>query len=424
MNNVFDIVVCGGGMGGVCSVIAAARKGISVLLVEKYGFAGGMATSGLVNPFMSFRRQIQKADGAWECGEGDGDIIASPIFVEIVNRLKSMGAADESGQIFDDEILKFVLDGMLIESGAKILYHSFVSGAKINKSSIDEISLTTKSDNPRIRAKVFIDATGDGDLAYLAGFPYEMGAGDEGDCQPMTLCFRVGGVSGFSSFGEVMENLNSIYSDAKKSGAITIPRENVLLFRTLRPDVIHFNTTRIIGKDGTDSMELGQAEIEGRSQAMSLFSLFREKSAFFKDAFMLKMACQIGVRETRRITGAYKLTAGDVVGAKTFGDGIARSSYPIDIHNPKGEGTVIKKVEGPFYEIPFRCLIPEESTNLLMACRAISSTHEAHSSLRVMPVVASIGQAAGFAAAEAVKNKKPLSEIDGKILKSQLLSAP
>ncbi len=421
MSNVFDLVVCGAGMGGVCSAIAAARNGISVLLIERYGFAGGMATSGLVNPFMSFRKQIRNDDGTWQGGRADEDIIASPIFIEIVNRLKSLGAADESGQTFDDETLKFILDGMLVESGVKILYHSFVSGAKTNRSSIDEVTVTTKSDTLRIKAKVFIDATGDGDLAYLTGFPFETGTGDEEACQPMTLCFRVGGVSGFSSFDEIWKNLNSIYSDAKKSGAITIPRENVLLFKTLRPDIIHFNTTRVVGKDGTDSMELGQAEIEGRHQAMSLLSLFKGKSAFFKDAFMLKMACQIGVRETRRITGAYTVTEEDVVGAKTFEDGIARSSYPIDIHNPKGEGTVIKRVEGPFYEIPFRCLIPEESTNLLMACRAISSTHEAHSSLRVMPVVASIGQAAGFAAAEAVKNKKQVPEIDGKILKSQLL---
>ena len=183
---------------------------------------------------------------------------------------------------------------------------------------------------------------------------------------------------------------------------------------------MHFNTTRVIAKDGTVSKDLGEAETIARNQVWELFNVFKNKSELCRDAFILKIAAQIGIRETRRVMGGYVLDANDVINAKTFDDGIARSSYPIDIHNPSGSGTVIERVKGGYYEIPYRCIVPKGSKNLLMACRAISSTHEAHSSLRVMPVVASIGEAAGLAAVEALEEKISVSKVDGSKLKKMI----
>ncbi|MFA6568488.1 MAG: FAD-dependent oxidoreductase, partial [Victivallales bacterium] len=381
MSKVYDVIVAGGGPGGVSAAVAAARNGMSVLMIERYGFAGGMATSGLVNPFMYYR---SNTDANY--------YLPSPVFMEIVKSLSENGALEKDGHVFDDEILKILLDNILLESKVEILYHSMVTGAVSKNGTVSEITVACKEGRKDFKAKIFIDATGDGDLASFAGFETQKGRKEDGACQPMTLCFRLGGVKA-DDWGALHKELNEIYMEGKAKGEISDPRENVLIFRTLRPDVVHFNTTRVIAKDGTISKDLGEAEIVARRQTWELFNVFKSRAQSCRDSFILKIATQIGVRETRRVMGEYVLDADDVVKAKTFDDGIARSSYPIDIHNPSGSGTVIKAVEGGYYEIPYRCIIPKGSKNLLMACRAISSTHEAHSSLRVMPVVASVGEA-------------------------------
>lgn len=408
MNKTYDVIVVGGGPGGVSAAITAARNGMSVLLIERYGFAGGMATTGLVNPFMYYR---SKTDA--------NHYLPSPVFMEIVKNLSDNGAADKDGHVFDDEIMKILLDKLLIDSNVEILYHSIVTGAVSKNGAVSAITVACKEGRRDFKAKIFIDATGDGDLAAFAGFETEKGRKEDGACQPMTLCFRLGGVAPHE-WQKLWVELNDIYKEGKANGEISDPRENVLIFKTLRPDVIHFNTTRVIAKDGTVSSQLGEAEIIARKQVWELFNAFKNRSQYCKDSFILKIATQIGIRETRRVMGEYVLDADDVVKAKTFEDGIARSSYPIDIHNPSGSGTVIKQIEGGYYEIPYRCIVPKGSKNLLMACRAISSTHEAHSSLRVMPVVASVGEAAGLAAVEAVKGKISVSEVDGSKLKKNI----
>jgi hypothetical protein len=408
MKKAYDVVVAGGGPGGVSAAVTAARNGMSVLMIERYGFAGGMATAGLVNPFMYYR---SKTDANY--------YLPSPIFMEIVKNLSDNAAVDKEGHVFDDEILKVLLDKLLLDAGVEILYHSMVTGAVSKNGSISKIAVACKEGRKDFKAKIFIDATGDGDLASFAGFETEKGRKEDGACQPMTLCFRLGGVKA-DDWNALRKELNEIYLEGKAKGEISDPRENVLIFRTLRPDVVHFNTTRVVAKDGTISKQLGEAEIIARKQTWELFNIFKSKSQLCRDSFILKIAAQIGIRETRRVMGEYVLDEDDVVESKTFEDGIARSSYSIDIHNPSGSGTVIKAVKGGYYEIPYRCIVPKGSKNLLMACRAISSTHEAHSSLRIMPVVASIGEAAGLAAVEAVKWKISVSEVDGTKLKKNI----
>ncbi len=408
MSKKYDVIVVGGGPGGIGAAVTAARNGMSVLLIERYGFAGGMATAGLVNPFMYYR---SNTDANY--------YLPSPVFMEIVKSLSDNGAADKEGKVFDDEILKILLDKLLIDSNVEILYHALVVGAVSKSGAISEIAVACKEGRKDFKAKILIDATGDGDLAHFAGFETEKGRKEDGACQPMTLCFRLGGVKA-DDWDALRKELNEIYMEGKARGEISDPRENVLISRTLRPDVIHFNTTRVIAKDGTVSKDLGEAEIIARKQVWEIFNVFKSKSQLCMDAFILKIATQIGIRETRRVMGGYVLDANDVINAKTFDDGIARSSYPIDIHNPSGSGTVIERVKGGYYEIPYRCIVPKGSKNLLMACRAISSTHEAHSSLRVMPVVASIGEAAGLAAVEAIKGGISVSDVDGAKLKKNI----
>ena len=209
--------------------------------------------------------------------------------------------------------------------------------------------------------------------------------------------------------------------EAKAKGEVKNPRENVLKFLTVHPDVIHFNTTRVIGKSSLDGWETTEAEIEGRRQVDDMVRFLKKYVKGFEKSYLMKMGSQIGVRESRRIMGKYVLTADDVLSARHFEDGIACASYPIDIHNPTGTGTDIRRLkDGTFYKIPYRCLVPEGIDNLLIASRCISATHEAHSSLRVMPIVWAIGEAAGTAASFCLQKKIKPVDVDAGELRKKL----
>jgi hypothetical protein len=196
----------------------------------------------------------------------------------------------------------------------------------------------------------------------------------------------------------------------------------VLFFSCVQDDEIHFNTTRVVGRDATDSLGLTAAEVEGRRQAEQFVSWLRDEVAGFGNAYLSVTAAQIGVRESRRVRGLYGLTGDDVLTCRKFADGIARAHYAIDIHSPTGAGTEIKPLPpGDWYEIPYRCLVPPSIANLLVAGRCISADHVAHSSLRVMPIAAAVGEAAGTAAAMAVRQDVAPAELDSTSLIRQLV---
>jgi len=409
----YDIAVVGGGTGGVPAAVEAARSGAKVLLVERYGFLGGMATAGLVNPYM----------GYWAGGKP----IVRGIFEETLAGLRNGGGLAENGQTFDEEVLKVVLDRMVLEAGVATLFHAAFVSCECACGRIESARFVSKEGCFDVTAEVFIDATGDADLAAAAGASVEIGRSEDGLCQPMTLSFRLAGIDLAalpSDFGKLRKILNDAYLAAKADGSIDNPREDILIFKTLREDVLHFNTTRVVGKSPVSTAQLSEAEFEGRRQAFELLRLFKERVAGFEDAYIQKSGVLIGVRESRRVMGEYVLQVEDILSARKFDDAVACSSYPVDIHNPAGTGTVIRRLPpGQWYEIPYRSIVPLGLDNLLMAARSISATHEAHSSLRVMPVVAAIGQAAGAAAAMAASERRAARDVDADQLRNRLVAA-
>jgi len=394
----------------LCAAVAAAQEGADTLLIERYGFLGGMATAGLINPFMPYYT--------------GGEQIIEGLFQQIIDRLEAAGGwshrQDEwARDAFDPEIMKLVAQDMAEEAGVRLRLHTMVVDASSKDGHVGQVLLASKSGLEAAEAAIFIDATGDGDLAARAGAQYEQGRPEDGLSQPMTLMFRMAGVD--EECMPSREAINRLYDEAKATGQIDNPRENVLWFYTTRPGEIHFNTTRVVRRDGTSAADLTAAELEARRQVKQMVKFLTAKVPGFANAYLSATGTQIGVRESRRILGEYVLTAEDVLGARKFADGIARGCYDIDIHSPTGTGTVIKSLPaGESYDIPYRCLCPRGFDNLLVAGRPISATHQAHSSVRIMPIAAAVGEAAGTAAAMGIAQKQSVTTVDVAQLRERL----
>ena len=413
MNKHYDLVVVGGGFAGVAAAMEAARHGKQVLLVEKYNCLGGAAMNCLVMPFMNFWTHDPET-GAQQFLTGD-------LFLEVVEELRKLGGMDDT-RIFHDEPLKLVLNRLCLRYGVELLFNTVVVSAMTVNGEIKSLQAWGKSRMLTLEADYFIDATGDAELSVLAGCGYQLGRDGDNLCQPMTLSFRVAGVNR-EKYLEAKPNINPLYSEYQQKGLIKNPRENVLIFRTLQDDVLHFNTTRVVKHNPTDPVEVTKAEIEAREQVFEIFNFLQQNIAGFEKAYIISTALQIGIRESRMVEGEYKLTVDDLKSLARFEDAIAVANYDIDIHNPEGAGTSHYYFgKGEWYEIPYRCLIPKACTNLLVAGRCISSDHEAQASYRIMPFCAELGQAAGAAVSVAVDSGKTLRTIDLKQLQSLLRS--
>lgn len=414
-----DVVVIGGGPGGMSAAVMAARQGAKTVLVERYGALGGMASFGEVTPFMS--------------NHLDNVALDRPLYVDWCRKMWKYLPPSERSDTFDEQITlqetrkiskdvaMLASEDLCLEAGVKLIYHHNLVDVVMNDKTIKAAIFASKSGFVAVQGKIFIDGTGDGDLAKLSGCRCEFG-NEDGFCQPMTLCFKLSGVD-----ADIMPDragINELYDQAKAAGEIDCPRENVLWFLTHEKDVIHFNTTRIIKKSGVCGTDLSEAEIEGRRQMRDFLKFLRAHVPGFANARIHSVAHHIGIRETRRVVGLITQTAEDFETARKYPDGIAKARYVIDIHNPSGSGTVIKHIpEDDWYEVSYRAIVPAGIDNLLIGCRAISMDHELHSSIRVMPPVCSIGQAAGMAAAMAVKENKNPAEIDGAKLRKNLVQA-
>ena len=400
-----DVMVAGGGPGGLGAAVMAARAGAKTLLIERFGFLGGMAVSGEVHPFMSNHVDHEPLDG--------------PIYTEWVEKMQAYwpGGKGQERYISKDAAM-LAAEDLCLEAGVDLLYHHHLADVIVEDGAIEGLVLFSKSGLTVARAGAYIDCTGDADLAARAGCEFEQG-GPSGHCQPMTLCFKLRCVDKSRSPGR--EELNRLYDEAKGRGEIACTRENVLVFNWLEEDVLHFNTTRIIHRDGTSGADLSAAEIEGRKQVRQFLQFFRNHVPGYEDAQIHSIAHHIGIRETRRVKGRAYLTRADYEEGRKFRDAIARVRYPIDIHNPDGTGTeIIPLPEGEWYEIPYGCIVPTSVQNILVGGRPISVDHAVHSSMRVMPPACTVGQAAGMAAAlSAARNCAP-AELDGVEIRQKL----
>lgn len=387
----WDLIVAGGGLTGVAAAVAARRQGLEVLLLEKAGFLGGAPGTMLINPFMPYSTTV----------DGQRFPLSRGFFAELQGLLKEVGGYRGPGrEDIHEEYLKLALDRLTVREGVQVLFHAVLCGVTKDGDTITAIQAVTKAGVLTFSARTYIDSTGDADLAVMAGCPYQLGR-EDGLCQPMTLCFRIGNID-IPVFQQNRQLMQDKYKQFQAEGKITNPRENVLVFNTLVDGMLHFNTTRVVRHNPVDPFDVTKAEMAAREQMFEVFHFLKAHVPGCENSQLIYSAGEIGVRESRMILGEYVLTQEDLVGLVKFPDKIAAGNYDIDIHNPEGSGTShYYFAPGTWYTIPYRSLLPRDIDNLLVAGRCISATHEAQASIRILPIVATLGQAAGVAAAVA-----------------------
>lgn len=422
-----DVLVVGGGTAGLCAAVAASRAGASTMLIEQGGCCGGMATQALVGPFMT-------------CYDALGEeMIIKGLFEEVVDRLVAKGGAIHPSKVkagtaftsyivvghqhvtpFDAEVLKQVMDEMLLEANVEALYHAQLIQPIMAGSTVTGAIVACKSGVKAISCKVMVDCTGDGDAAVRAGAPYELGDEASGRIQPASMFFRIGNVDSDRVDQEIAEHQDDFYrkdgvnyrslhwriAEARENGDWNLNRVSIGMFRGVRKDEWSINTSRIMHVDGTDSASLTRAEMEGRKQVAQIFQFFKKYVPGCENAVLLSSASRVGIRETRHIKGEYVLQVEDVVNANVPKDSIAMAANSIDVHGRFGavSNEYTPVTGGRYYGVPYRCLVPLKVDGLLVAGRCISATSDAAGAIRVMPPCMATGQAAGIAAALSVKS--------------------
>jgi hypothetical protein len=434
-------LVVGGGNAGCAAAIAAARHGARTLLVERYGFLGGTATAAMVGPWMTFHSSNERIVGG--------------IAQEIVDRLQRKGASpghlpDSSDYVatitpFDPEVHKALLFELMQEAGVSLLLHAYFLSAQVDGDEVRSATFATIGGNRTYAAPVVVDATADALVAASAGVPTQQGD-ERGRVQPATLMFRLSHVD-LAKLAEYLRDhpdqmrtslapqdrvpqaltavagLGDLWEQARTDGLVDVPRELVSFFISPYPDEVTVNMTRVVNVDPLDPDDLTRAEVQSRLQAMQLLEFFRQRVPGFEDARIAASGTQVGIRESRRIVGRYTLTREDVLQGRSFDDAVARSAYPIDVHNPSGSGTTTHRLApGASYEIPYRTMLPVNRERLIVAGRCISTTHEALASTRLTPTVMTLGQAAGTAAAIACARRVRVGDVDTASLREQLIA--
>lgn len=424
-----DVLVVGGGPSGIIAALCAAQNGAKTMLIERCNFTGGCLTAGLVQVIGPFNDRA-------------GNLIIEGKPLEFIQRITEMGGTrgDPREIVWlpqDSEITKYVADQMLVEANVELLYDSLVVDAVIEADCLRGVVFENKAGRQAVIAGVTIDCTGDADVAARAGVPYELGW--PGTClmQPMTLGYRINGVC-LPTWPDVDSDTVEAYQEAiKRHGPISGPDAIVErsitsdseyarpgglpLLPLIREGECFVNKTRIPGS-GIDPGDITKAAIEGRRQAWEQVTWLNKHLSQFREAYISQTAPMVGVRETRRIIGEYQLTKEDVLSARKFFDGVARGHYWIDIHDPQSSRTYYTYLKpGTWYDIPYRCLLPKGITGLLVAGRCISGTYEAAASYRIMSHCMAVGQAAGTAAALAMRHGIPPDSVNIEELRDTLV---
>ncbi|OPX45105.1 putative thiazole biosynthetic enzyme [Ruminiclostridium hungatei] len=432
-----DILVVGAGPAGIGAAVCAARNSAKTMVIDDSGCVGGQATNGLVGPFMT----VYDAKSEKQIIKG--------IFQEIVDRMVEMGGAIQPSEVrsetsragfykighdhvgpFDHEALKMVASDMILEAGAELLLHTRFIDVLKEEDRIVGVVIANKSGMSVIRAKIIIDCSGDADVAARSGVRYELGNINDGNMQPATMFFRVCNVDSERLKAHIKEHeaeIRPFYGPFswlirdKQEEWGNVPRAEVCLFESPEPGEYRLNVTRILDIDGTNAEDLTKAELIGMKQVHKVFDFMKKYAVGFENAKFMGTAARVGIRETRHIEGLYKLTSDDVINCRVPENSIAVLATNMDTHNKNDPGGTYYTLEkGPYFGVPYTCLVPKAVSNLLVAGRSISADAIAGSATRMIPCCIVFGQAAGTAAALAVKEGKLPAAVDVKKLRVTL----
>lgn len=434
---IYDVIVCGAGPSGINACIQAKRLGLKVLLIEKEAVLGGTNILSLVNPLMTFHNNGKQVIGG----------IASEIVETLINNKACLGHINDPLGFcstitpVDLEYLKSLYFNLIAEEQIDLLLHTQVVEVIMKDKVIDAIKVLHVNGFENIKGKMFIDATGDGNIAYLAKADYLLGRDVDHLCQPMTMPFQVGNVDmnklkeaikcdphNFvvaSSYDYQYVGISGFFKEiklAKDNHEFNVNRDRVLLFEDVIPNQVTINMTRVSELSALNVDDLTKAEMLGRKQIEEVFIFLKKYIPGFENSYIVKTPYQIGVRETRHIVCDYMMTKEDILNNQTFEDSIAIGAFPMDIHAPKGDSLELSiKQDDLSYEVPMRILLPKNLDNLIITGRAIGATHEAAASLRTTPIVMALGQAAGVIASVAIKNKMMIHCLDYQEIQKFLL---
>lgn len=406
-NDAYDVLVLGAGPAGFAAAVWAARGGAKTLLVERGGDVGGMATIGLMSH--------------WTGSTKGG------FYEEILDRCSVAG---QRTNLIDPEKLKLTMLEMLAEAGADLLLYTLASRPIMEDKRICGVIVENKSGRTAYMARLVVDATGDGDIAALAGVPYSKGRPGDGKMQPMTLMFKISGVETeravFPGSFESKAQVPAGEIQALGKEHLPHPAGHVLLYPTTLPGTVTVNMTNCIDVDGTSAADLTTALATCRRQMVKIWQFLQEFVPGYEKSYISSSASLIGVRETRRFTGDYVLNEEDILTARLFPDwAVTKAHFNFDVHNITGSGLDKTGVQHKFpqargYTIPYRCFLPLGVEGLFLAGRNISGTHIAHSNYRVMPICANMGQAVGLAAALCVREGIYPRQLDSSVLQQSL----
>jgi hypothetical protein len=388
-----DVLVVGSGSAGSTAAIAAARNGAKTLLLERYGFLGGTSTA-VLDTFYGF---YTPGANATKVVGGIGD--------DVVRALKQFGACFErpntygagTGVTYNPEYLKVVWERLAREAGVRVLLHAWVQDAEVQKGRVEGVVVATKQGLRRIAAKVVIDASGDADVCHYAGLPYEL-AGEREPAQTLTTTFRMANVDLERRRALPKAEFHRLMAEAAGSGRYDLPRREGSDHPMAAAGMTATIMTRVQA-NATDPEILTGAEIEGRRQALEYVRFLRDRVPGYEKADLAGFGVQIGVRETRRVHGEYRLTREDVLEARQFDDQIGLCGAPLEDHHSGADTKWQYLPVGKCVGIPFRTLVAKGAENVLVAGRCFSATHDAHASVRSMAQCMAMGQAAGTAAA-------------------------